>query len=94
MKMISYWKDVKQIHQDNGLVFIIGTYNHKKQDGNKKALGVHWKTYPQSRGVLAPCVIPKETRSAILAGLLHQAINRKDEESIGKISKAIQYFTE
>ena len=65
MKMISYWKGIDgqpeplEIYEDKeGLVFIIGTYNHKNQNKAEKALGIHWGDYPQSRGILAPCVIP------------------------------------
>lgn len=63
MKLISYWVDSgnspKEIHTDDGMVLIIGYYNHKNQHAKgEKALGVHWGNYPQSRGVLSPCVIP------------------------------------
>lgn len=59
MKMISYWKNYEKIHIDEGLQLIIGSYDHKNEhDGGDKALGVHWGDYPQSRGVLSPCVIP------------------------------------
>ena len=99
MKMISYWKGIDgqpeplEIYEDKeGLVFIIGTYDHKNQNKAEKALGIHWGDYPQSRGILAPCVIPAETRSAILAGLLHQAINKQDMKAINRISDAINFF--
>lgn len=49
--MISYWKDPEEIYKDEELVLIIGHYDHKNQNnGGEKALGVHWETYPQSRG--------------------------------------------
>jgi len=53
---------------------------------------VHWGDYPQSRGVLSPCVIPAETRDAILAGLLHQAVMNKKSDVVERIMKAIEYF--
>jgi hypothetical protein len=93
MKMISYWKNHKEIHVDDGLVLIIGWYDHKhKYNGGRKALGVHWVDYPQSRGVLSPCVIPEDTRSAILAGLLHQAVEKANSNQIESITQAIDFF--
>lgn len=95
MKMISYWKDSKEIYNDDGLVLIIGYYDHKNQrNGGVKALGVHWKTYPQSRTVLSPCVIPEETRSAILSGLLHQAVSKGNTKLVREITSAIKYFNQ
>ncbi|MFA6136728.1 MAG: hypothetical protein WC667_01445 [Sulfurimonas sp.] len=93
MQMISYWKNPKKFYNDNGLVLIIGNYDHKNEyNGGEKALGVHWGDYPQSRGVLSPCVIPKDTRNAMLSGLLHQATINQDEEKIKNIIEAIQFF--
>jgi hypothetical protein len=93
VKMISYWKNSKEIHDDNGLVLIIGWYDHKnKENGGNKALGVHWGDYPQSRGILSPCVIPEATRSAILAGLLHTAVSDKKPQQIQLITEAIEFF--
>ena len=93
MQMISYWKNPKEFYNDNGLVLIIGYYDHKnKYNGGEKALGVHWGDYPQSRGILSPCVIPKDTRNSMLSGLLHQATINKDEEKIKNIVEAIQFF--
>ena len=93
MQMISYWTDVKEIYVDEGLVLIIGRYNHKNENPiGDKCLGVHWGDYPQSRGVLSPCVIPAETRDAILAGLLHQAVMNKKRDVVERIMKAIEYF--
>lgn len=93
MKMISYWTDVKKIHEDGGLVLITGKYNHKneKADGDK-CLGIHWGDYPQSRGILSPCVIPESTRNSILSGILHNAITEKNSEQIQSLTEAIQYF--
>jgi hypothetical protein len=31
MQMISYWKNWKKIYEDDGLVLIIGWYDHKNQ---------------------------------------------------------------
>ena len=93
MGMISYWKDHKNIHVDDGLVLIIGWYDHKNQyNGGAKALGLHWDGYPQSRGVLSPCVIPRDTRSAILSGLLHQAVSSGNKIQIESIVEAIEFF--
>ncbi len=78
MKMISYWKNTEVIHVDDGLTLIIGWYNHmNKESGGHKILGIHWEDYPQSRGVLSPCVIPDSTRDAFFSGLLHQAVVTK-----------------
>lgn len=93
MKMVSYWKDTKEFYNDDGLVLIVGYYDHKNQnDGGVKALGVHWGTYPQSHNTLSPCVIPEETRSAILSGLLHHAVSKGNAELIKEITDAIEYF--
>jgi len=93
MQMISYWKNYKEFYNDNGLVLIIGNYDHKNENnGGGKALGVHWRNYPQSHGILSPCVIPKDTRNSMLSGLLYQAIINQDEEKINNITEAIQFF--
>jgi hypothetical protein len=93
MNMISYWKNHKEIHVDDGLVLIIGWYDHKNQySGGSKALGVHWGSYPQSRAVLSPCVIPEATRNAILAGLLHQAVSNINKQQVNSITEAIEFF--
>ncbi len=93
MKMVSYWKKYKKIHVDEGLELITGYYDHKNEhDGGNKALGVHWGDYPQSRGVLSPCVIPASTRSAMLSGLLHQAVSDGKEDQVKSILEAIEFF--
>jgi len=93
MKMISYWKKYKDIHVDDGLVLIIGWYDHKnKHGGGEKSLGVHWGDYPQSRGILSPCVIPEATRNAILSGLLHQAVSSGNATQVKSITEAIEFF--
>ena len=95
MQMISYWKNPKEIYVDDGFVLIIGRYDHKNEnDGGDKALGVHWGDYPQSRGILSPCVIPKTTRNAILSGLLHQAVSNNDATNMAGIIEAIKFFNE
>lgn len=91
--MISYWKKTKVIHNDQGLSLIIGWYDHKNQNnGGDKELGIHWVDYPQSRGVLSPCVVPKDTRDAILSGLLHQAVSSSNKSQVDKITEAIDFF--
>jgi hypothetical protein len=93
MNMISYWKNHREVHVDGGLVLIVGWYDHKNQyNGGSKALGVHWGDYPQSRGVLSPCVIPENTRSAILAGLLHQAVSNASFQQVKSVTEAIDFF--
>ena len=93
MNMVSYWKNHKEIHVDDGLVLIIGWYDHKNQhNGGEKALGVHWGDYPQSRGTLSPCVIPEVTRSAILSGLLHQAVSNGNLKQLKSITEAIEFL--
>ena len=95
MQMILYWKQPKEIFLDEGLVLIIGWYDHKNQEnGGEKALGVHWGEYPQSRGVLSPCVIPKTTRDAILSGLLHLAVTKNNTSQVESILDAIKFFNE
>ena len=92
--MISYWKDINEIYIDDGLTLITGWYDHKnKNNGGEKALGVHWGDYPQSRGILSPCVIPEETRNAMLSGLLHQAVSKKDHAQVNSILEAIKFFS-
>lgn len=93
MEMISYWKNYHEIHYDDGLVLIVGWYDHKNQNnGGVKSLGVHWGNYPQSRGVLSPCVIPEATRAAILSGLLHQAVLGSNRALIEAVTAAIDFF--
>lgn len=93
MKMISYWKETSIIYNDDGLVLIIGFYDHKNENnGGYKSLGVHWGDYPQSRGILSPCVIPEDTRNAMLAGLLHQAISNNNTTQRDKLIEAIDFF--
>ena len=93
MQMISYWKNPKEFYNDDGLVLIVGYYDHKNEhNGGEKALGVHWGDYPQSRGILSPCVIPLDTRNSMLSGLLHQATLNQDTEKINKIIEAIQFL--
>ena len=93
MNMVSYWKNHKEIYVDDGLVLIIGHYDHKNKDnGGYKALGVHWGDYPKSHNILSPCVIPETTRSAILSGLLHQAVLNKNTQQVTKITEAIDFF--
>lgn len=93
MNMVSYWKNYKEVHIDYGLVLITGWYDHKNENnGGSKALGVHWGDYPQSRGILSPCVIPAATRSAILSGLLHQAVSKGNLEQVHSITEAIRFF--
>ena len=91
--MISYWQETTEIHRDNGLVLITGRYNHKNQHPpGERALGVHWGDFPQSRGVLSPCVIPETTRNAMLSGLLHQAVTNGNTELIDSLRRAIEFF--
>jgi hypothetical protein len=91
--MVSYWKDTKEFFEDDGLVFITGRYDHKNQNnGGDKALGVHWGDYPQSHGILSPCVIPETTRNAILSGLLHQAVTKNEPSQVESILEAIRFF--
>ena len=93
--MISYWKLPKEVYIDDGMVLIIGKYDHKNSNnGGEKALGLHWGDYPQSRGILSPCVVPEVTRNAILSGLLTQSIAQNDMKKIEGITEAIKYFNE
>ena len=101
MKIVSYWKGPKgektpqQVYDDDeGLVLIMGYYNHKNQGKDEKALGIHWKDFPQSHGVLSPCRIPQKTALAILAGLLHQAIEQNYSKKIkNSIIEAIEFLS-
>lgn len=91
--MISYWQGTTEIYKDEEFTLITGYYNHKNKNpvGNK-CLGVHWGTYPQSRQVLSPCVIPKDTTDAILAGLIHQATANGKMDSVATLTKAIEFL--
>ncbi len=89
-QMISYWKNTKEIYVDDGLVLIIGWYDHKnKENGGRKTLGIHWGDYPLARGSLSPCEI---TRNAILSGLLHQAAINNNIVQVESIVEAIKFF--
>jgi hypothetical protein len=97
MKIVSYWKNPKIVYKDSEFVLIIGRYDHKNDEEKmgaqaNKALGAHWGNYPLSNHVLCPCVIPKDTRNAILAGLLHQAVQDKNSERIEQLTEAIEFF--
>lgn len=92
LKIVSYWKEVKEIYKENEFTLITGFYNHKNQNHDEKALGVHWGNYPKSHNVLSPCVIPEETRDAILSGLLHKATMSKEIKQIQSIIEAIQFL--
>lgn len=93
--MISYWKNSKEIYDDDGLTLIIGWYDHKNMhNGGVKALGVHWGDYPKSRGILSPCVVPESTRNAMLSGLLHQSIMNGNRKEVASLTEAINFFTE
>ena len=91
--MVSYWKDHRDIYHDgDAFTVIIGTYDHQNSGHPFKSLGVHWGTYPNSRGILSPCVIPKDARDALLSGLLHKAVVDGDTETIKNITEAIDFF--
>lgn len=93
MNMISYWTEHEVIYVDDGLTLIIGFYNHKNMNElGEKSLGIHWDNYPSSRGVLSPCVIPEETRNAVLSGLLHQAVVSGNKANIASLTEAINFF--
>ncbi len=94
MKMISFWQDIEVVYKDDdGFTIIIGLYNHQNLDEKGyKALGIHWETYPTSRGVLSPSTISPPVRDAILSGLLHQAVANKNMEQVKSITKAIEFF--
>lgn len=84
--MFFYWSEVVEIHVDDGLVLITGRYNHKNlSTQGQKTLGVHWGEYPQSNGVLCPCVIPESTRNSMLSGLLHEAVVNRNKAQIDKL---------
>lgn len=73
--MISYWRgenggEPTVCHREDELTLIYGYYNHKNQhEEGDQCLGIHWRDFPQSRGHLAPCVIPTLTALALLNGL-------------------------
>lgn len=80
MKMISYWRgenggEPTVCHREDELTLIYGYYNHKNQhEEGDRCLGIHWQDFPQSRGYLAPCVIPTQTALALLNGLAQAKI--------------------
>lgn len=76
MKMVSYWKNVKEIYNDNGYILISGRYNHEHVGKDIKYLDMHYIIYPSSRGVLSPLII-------ILSGLLLKSL--EDKESLNKL---------
>ena len=76
------------------MVLIYGHYDHKDEyNGGTKELGVHWDRYPQSRGILSHCVIPANTRDAMLSGLLHQAVTSGDNQMMYNITEIIELFS-
>ncbi|MFW2578428.1 hypothetical protein [Aliarcobacter butzleri] len=92
LKLVSYWKETKEIYKEDEFTLIIGFYNHKNNETDEKALGVHWGNYPTSHNILTPCRIPKETGIAMLSGLLQKAAINKNTEQIKSIIEAIEFF--
>lgn len=93
MKMISYWKNYKNIYKDDeGQVIIVGEYDHFNEGNPRKALGVHWTDYPTSRGVLAPCVLSGTNANALLLGLLNKALAEEKEDVVDNLIDAIKYL--
>lgn len=93
--MISYWKSPEEIYVDDGLVLIVGWYDHKNMNnGGEKSLGIHWGDYPKSRGILSPCVVPESTRNAMLLGLLNQSILNGKNKEVSSLMRAIDFFLE
>lgn len=86
--MVSYWEDVQEVYKtEQGFVIIRGFYD-------EKCIGIHWASeFPSSRGVLTPCVIPKEVACAMLAGLIQQAINIGDNQRLKALQEAYHYIT-
>lgn len=93
MYMISYWQETTEIYEDEEFILITGYDNHKNEKPmGDKCLGVHWGTYPSARNRLSPCVIPKATSDAILAGLIHQATVNGDMASVASLTEAIRFL--
>lgn len=94
-EIISYWSEPKIAYHDTnkGFSVIYGKYNHlNKEKIARKCLGLHWEDYPYARNVLAPMVVPSEIRNSILAGLLKDGLDGKNQVNINEILKAIEYF--
>lgn len=95
-KLSSTWQHAEEIYKDNGsFTIIIGEYE------NKRTLGVHWRyDFPKSHNretdtyKLAPCVIPKQVANGMLSGLISEAINMGDNESLEKLQKVYRYINE
>lgn len=92
MKLVSRWKIKNEVYKEETFVVVVGFYKHDNNEVSK-VLGVHWSSsFPSNRGYLSPCVIPSSTRNAMLAGLLHQAVNKGDKEQAEKIMNAIAFL--
>lgn len=88
--IVSYWKlgDDFILYDDGDFFVIYGVYNHKNSEEKPSfALGVCWKNYPLSRGVLCPTVLDEETSKIILSGLSSFAVMQKDTKKLEIINK-------
>ena len=85
--MVSYWKNIQEVYTKDGFTIICGDY-----EGREKTVGVHWPDYPNSRGYLTPCVIPKHISNPMIEGLIVQSINMVDDERLKKLQKAYSYI--
>lgn len=100
-EIVSYWKleddfilysDLDNSDKDSDkeeyFFIIYGKYNHKNSvEKPSPALGMCWKNYPLSHGVLCPIVLDEETSKIILSGLSSFYIMKKDTKKLEKINK-------
>ncbi|WP_281530549.1 hypothetical protein [Campylobacter hominis] len=100
-EIVSYWKleddfilysDLDNSDKDSDkeeyFFIIYGKYNHKNSEEKPSpALGMCWKNYPLSHGVLCPIVLDEETSKIILSGLSSFYIMKKDTKKLEKINK-------
>ncbi|MDP8079789.1 hypothetical protein [Phocoenobacter skyensis] len=89
-EMVSFWTDVEEVYNDDGLILIKGYYDEAR------AIGLHWNNqYPSSHNRLTPFFLNKTYANALLTALLHKALTEKEQNPshIASLNSAIQFIT-
>ncbi len=104
MDTISYWsgenaKLPTQFYQNidsesEGITLIYGFYEHKNNGNKERAVGIYWnENYPNARGKLAPCIIPKPEATILLQGLLDDLLGKKEFDKASKVLDALAFLS-
>ncbi len=86
-ELISRWKNIKEIYNDDELILILGEY-----DG-EKTFALHWEhNFPSSNGKLSPLYLTETYAYALLTGLLQKSLQENNVDSIASLTNAIKHF--